>query len=168
MTGKKIVLLIVLFVLDIAGSCTANELVFQDDFDTYSVRNWGTLPKYVTTADGALVSRPEEGQNRLVSLKKFGLGKLQIRLRFKNLDPTTTYSIGLQETLPWGNDICWLIVNNKDITLQLRKERGTVLNQNIGTFEPNKWYVVEFDRSEKAVSVSLDDKVVCQDTVFGN
>lgn len=163
--NNKIVLLASVSILFIAGACCCAEeqTIFQDNFDNYNSSNWGPMPgQGISISDGKLVNSPPQGQTFIVSNKKFKACSIQMRVKFNRLstDSSIFYYIGFQSVTPWTHNLCWLSVQDGQLSIGLKKDGLQGLSENIASLNADKWYNIKITRQEGSVEVFIDDKSV--------
>ena len=150
-----------LFILfNAASALMAEEIIFQDNFDSYNAAKWGSKPLDVTVADGTLVNAPSVGQRYLSSLKKFGDDTLEMRVKFNKVGGEIFYYLGFQSITPWTYDMCWITVQGSSVSISAQKGGQQGFKQPVADIVINKWYVFKIVRAEKKVEFFLDDKLI--------
>jgi len=154
---------VVVFCLSTVAVFAEDKVLFQDDFDSYNVKNWGSKPAHsITLKDGMLIDKPKRGQVFLASIKKFRNVTLEARLKFNNIGPNIFYYLGFQSVKPWVYDMCWITIQDSSVSANTRKAGQESLPQQAGYVESNKWYVLKIVREKTKVEFFLNDKLIAE------
>ncbi|MHB9071388.1 MAG: DUF6259 domain-containing protein [Sedimentisphaerales bacterium] len=153
---------LILICLCVSAFCSAEQMLYQDDFDSYNEGFWGSKASTVELRDGALINSAPQGHNSIVSLKKYSYASLDIRMKFDRIsgDSTNFYYYGFQSVLPWAENVCYFMVQDGSVSVNVHKSGGESINQPVGNVEAGRWYTFSIVRQPDRIDFLIDGKNV--------
>ncbi len=162
MKGKRLTaLLLGISLFLFASHLAAEEVLFSDDFDSYSIKNWGPMPTAaITVENGILRDSPQAGQIFLASLKKFKYVTLEMKVKFNRFstDSTIFYYLGFQSLTPWCYNVCWITIQDAALFASVVKDGDTAksVREHVYDLVPNRWYLIKIVWSESQIQFFID------------
>jgi len=160
-----IVVLAVGLVMSAFGNSSAQDStkpLIDDSFKPEASAVWQTLPSGAKVDDGVLLLEPE-GQQWIVSSSKYQHGQLEMTVRFNRLsdDSHLFYYLGFQSVLPWARQVCWLQVQDSQMSLIATRDGTMTINVPVlSGVKADEWYRLKLQWTARGVIVRINGELV--------